>query len=44
MESGQPVACVAGGISVGVLYCFGSGAARRVGIHLTSSIDKKNPG
>ena len=23
--------CVAGGISVGVLYCFGGGAARRVG-------------
>ena len=25
------LACVAGGISVGVLYCLGGGAARRVG-------------
>ena len=25
------LACVAGGISVGVLFCFGGGAARRVG-------------
>ena len=28
---GFSLACVAGGISVGVLYCFGGGAARRVG-------------
>ena len=28
------LACVAGGISVGVLYCFGGGAARRVGIQV----------
>ena len=28
------VACVAGGVSVGVLYCFGGGAARRVGIQI----------
>ena len=25
------LACVAGGISVGVLFCFGGGAARRLG-------------
>ena len=28
------VACGAGGISVGVLYCFGGGAARRVDIQV----------
>ena len=28
------VACGAGGISVEVLYCFGGGAARRVGIQV----------
>ena len=28
---GFSLVCVAGGISVGVLYCFGGGAARRVG-------------
>ena len=31
------LACVAGGINIGVLYCFGDGASRRVGIQDKSS-------
>ena len=43
------LACVAGGISVGMLYCFGGAAARRVGIQvnlksLPRSFAKKFPG
>ena len=43
------LACVAGGISVGLLYCFGGGAARRVGIQvnlksLPRGFAKKFPG
>ena len=36
----KKLACVAGGISVGELYCFGGGAARRVGtqVNLTSRL------
>ena len=32
------LACAAGGTLVGVLYCFGGGAARRVGIQLILKI------
>ena len=35
------VACVAGGISVGVLYCFGGGAARRVGIQVLRACETR---
>ena len=31
LNNSAPLACVAGGISVGALYCFGGRAARRVG-------------
>ena len=37
------VASVAGGISVRVLYCFGGGAARRVGFSLAASPLAKIP-
>ena len=36
--SSAGLACVAGGISVEVLYCFGGGAARRVGIQVNFGI------
>ena len=31
LNNSAPLACVAGGISVGALYCLGDRAARRVG-------------
>ena len=31
LNNSSPLACVAGGISVGALYCLGDRAARRVG-------------
>ena len=34
------LACAAGGNWVGVLYCFGSGAARRVGIQVNLKIPR----
>ena len=34
MTSKVQLACIAGGISVGVLYCFGGGAVRRVGLQV----------
>ena len=37
------VASIAGGISVRVLYCFGGGAARRVGFSLAASPLAKIP-
>ena len=36
--SSAGLACVTGGISVEVLYCFGGGAARRVGIQVNFGI------
>ena len=34
LNSRELIACVAGGISEGMLYCFGGGASRRVGIQV----------
>ena len=41
-KQAKVVACVTGGICVGVLYCFGGGATRRVGIQV--NLKSRKPG
>ena len=43
-KQAKVVACVAAGICVGVLYCFGGGATRRVGIQVNLKLRKPGCG